>query len=265
MPEQPAGPLTGALAMALALFALATYAPRAQAQEQKLQAVTAEQAAADKAAAAAQDRIDKIHDETQDMVSQYRQALADADSYKAYSEQLSNQIKAQNEEIASINRQLTEVESTGRDIWPLMQKMVDTLEQFVALDVPFLLDERRARVANLKGMMERADVSISEKYRRIVEAYQIEMEYGRTLDSYEALLGEGQDSKKVELLRVGRVALLYQTPDGRETGYWDRETKQWVRDDDYRSAVREGLRVAKKVGAPDLLTLPVPAPKEVQS
>jgi hypothetical protein len=251
--------------VALAVFALAAYAPHAGAQQQKLDAVQGEQNAADKAAAAAQDRIDKIHDETQDMVSQYRQALADADSYRAYSEQLSSQLRAQQEEITSIQKQLTEVEATGRDVWPLMEKMVDTLEQFVALDLPFLKGERERRVKGLKDMLQRADVTISEKYRRILEAYQIEMEYGRTLEAYEGLVGEGESAKKVEFLRVGRVALLYQTPDGRETGYWDVEKKSWVRDSGYRNAVKEGLSVAKKLGAPDILTLPVPAPKEVKS
>ena len=70
-------------------------------------------------------------------------------------------------------------------------------------------------------MMSRADVTISEKYRRILEAYQVELDYGRTLEAYEGKLGSGDDARTVQFLRVGRVALLYQTLDGKETGYWD--------------------------------------------
>jgi hypothetical protein len=109
-------------------------------------------------------------------------------------------------------------------------------------------------------MMKSADVTISEKYRRIVEAYQIEIEYGRTLEAYQGELGQGAEARTVRFLRIGRVALLYQTPDARETGYWDAGQKQWVTDDSYRAAVKRGFAVADKVGAPDLLIAPVPAP-----
>jgi hypothetical protein len=112
--------------------------------------------------------------------------------------------------------------------------------------------------------MSRSDVPISEKYRRILEAYQIEMEYGRTLDAYPGKMGEGSEERTVEFTRVGRIALIYQTLDGNETGYWDQEKKDWVRDDDFRSAARSALAVAKKEGAPDLLMIPVPAPKEAK-
>ena len=123
--------------------------------------------------------------------------------------------------MASIDQQLRDVETTSREVLPLMQRMLDTLGQFVDLDAPFLLDERKNRVAMLETMMPRADVTLSEKYRRIVEAYQVEMDYGRTLEAYEAKLGDGDDARTVQFLRVGRVALLYQTLDGKETGYWD--------------------------------------------
>ena len=146
-----------------------------------------------------------------------------------------------------------------------MQKMLDTLEQFVALDVPFLVEERAKRVANLKDMMTRADVTFSEKYRRIVEAYQVEMEYGRTIEAYEGKLGAGDAARTVQFLRVGRVGLLYQTLDGRETGYWDADKRDWVVDNHYRNAFREGIGVAKKMTAPDLLVVPVRAPKESAS
>jgi hypothetical protein len=226
----------------------------------KLNAAMGEQAGANKDAAASQARIDQLADQTQDMVSKYRQALSDADSLKKYNEQLAIQVKSQTERLASMKRQLADIEHTQRDVLPLMQKMIDTLEQFVALDVPFLKEERTKRVATLKQMMARADVSTSEKYRRILEAYQIEMEYGRTLEAYEAKLGEGDAAKTVQFVRMGRVALLYQTPDGKETGYWDAAAKKWVVDGSYAQDAREAIRVAKKQGAPDLLWIPAQAP-----
>ncbi len=113
--------------------------------------------------------------------------------------------------------------------------------------------------------MARADVTISEKYRRILEAYQIELEYGRTLDAYEGRLGTGADARTVEFVRLGRVTLMYRTLDGSETGYWDASKKDWVIDDSYKESVEEALRVARKDGAAELLTVPVPAPQEVRS
>jgi hypothetical protein len=231
----------------------------------RLDRVIDEQIASDQEAAASQRKIDELDDETRALLTQYRQQEAEAASLNAYSDQLSVQIQSQVDEIGFIERQLVEIESTARDVLPLMQKMLSTLDQFVELDLPFLMDERRKRVAGLEDMMARADVTISEKYRRIVEAYQIEIDYGRTLEAYQGVLGEGDAQRTVQFLRVGRVALLYQTLDGRETGYWDAAQKAWVVDDDYRHAVKEGFAVALKQGAPDLLTVPVPAPKESRS
>jgi hypothetical protein len=113
--------------------------------------------------------------------------------------------------------------------------------------------------------MNRADVTISEKYRRILEAYQIEIEYGRTLETYQGELGGGEAAPTVRFLRIGRVALLYQTLDGEKTGYFDAGRKAWVEDDSYRSAVRHGFAVADKAIAPDLLRAPIPAPLEGRS
>ena len=174
-------------------------------------------------------------------------------------------VASQNEELAGIRKQLDEINVTSREVQPLMQKMVDTLDKFVSLDVPFLMDERTKRVASLKQIMPRADVSISEKYRRILEAYQIEMEYGRTLDAYDGKLDDGTGSAKtVEFVRLGRVSLMYRTLDGNEVGYWDQSKRTWVKDNDYDKAVREALRVAKKRGAPDMLYFAVPAAKKVE-
>jgi hypothetical protein len=258
---------TQASALACALLAAAPFgAMLARAADtQKLQGVVAAQTSSDEAAVVAQQNVDAISDETQEMVGKYRQALTDTQSLKRYSEQLQVQVNSQQDELKSVEKQLADIESTSRDVLPMMQRMVDTLDKFVALDIPFLPEERSKRVATLKDIMGRSDVSISERYRRILEAYQIEMEYGRTLDAYDGKMGSGADERTVSFVRVGRIALLYQTLDGNETGYWDQDKRDWVRDDDYRAAVKSALGVARKEGAPDLLRIPVPAPKEVKS
>jgi hypothetical protein len=236
------------------------------AQDSKLDRALEAQIGLDQAAKTSQGRVDDLDDETQRLLSEYRRALADAESYTTYADQLEAQVQSQRDEMGEMDRQLAEIETTSREVLPLMQNMLATLDQFVKLDVPFLLEERNKRVATLTEMMTRADVTISEKYRRIVEAYQVEMDYGRTIEAYEGeLVSDGADPRTVQFLRIGRVTLLYQTLDGHETGYWDAEQRRWVVDNEYGHSFKEGVAVAKKARAPEMLIVPVPAPKEARS
>ena len=251
--------LASGLALLISVF------PVSQLMAQSVDAAVGAQTQTDNAAAAAQETINEVVDRTQDAANRYAQALAELDSLNKYNENLQKQVDAQQTEMASIQRQLIDIETTNREVMPLMERMVDLIDKFVAADVPFFIEERRARVDTLKGIMGRADVAISEKYRRILEAYQIELEYGRTLDAYEGSLGDAASARTVQFVRLGRVSLMYRTLDGSETGYWDAQQKQWVQDNSYADVVREALGVARKEGAPDLIRVPVPAPTEVRS
>ena len=245
-----------------AVLALVAVGVMANATAQTLNAVVAEQKGADKAGQASQEAINQTLDKTQDIAGKYVQLVSETDSLNKYIGHLSGQVKSQQDEIALIEKQLLDIETTNREVQPLMQKMVDTLAEFVALDIPFLIDERTKRVEMLKGLLLRSDVSISEKYRRILEAYQIELDYGRTLETYK---GKLEDGREVDFVRVGRITLLYRADDGKEVGYWNKDEQQWVVDDDYKAAVAEALRMATKELAPDLIEVPVPAPQEVGS
>ncbi|HEX4896250.1 MAG TPA: DUF3450 domain-containing protein [Solimonas sp.] len=216
-----------------------------------------EQSATEQSAQQTQQKVNQLDDETRSAVAEYRSVISETESLKRYNEQLALTVKSQLDEMELMQKQLGEVETTAREIVPLLAKMLETLDQFVKLDTPFLPEERANRVNGLKDVMTRADVTIAEKYRRILEAYQVEMEYGRTIETYQGKVGE----KTVDFLRVGRVALLYQTLDGGETGYWDAEKKAWQEDGSYKASVQHGLKIAKKQVAPDLLVVPVAAPK----
>jgi seryl-tRNA synthetase len=222
-------------------------------------AVIGEQVKAEEAAKASQKKVSQLDEEASRMLAEYRQMMAESQSLRLYNEQLQVQVASQQAEVDTITRQLSEIETTSREVQPMMQRMVSTLQEFVKLDLPFLPEERNARVAQLQDLMARADISVSEKYRRIVEAYQIEIEFGRTIEAYQGKVGD----KTVDFLRAGRVALLYQTLDGEQTGYWDADAKTWKADNAYRDAIKTGLKVAKKQAAPDFITVAVHAPKEI--
>jgi hypothetical protein len=219
----------------------------------KLSDVSAESQRWMVASAESQKRVDTISDQRNDLSDKFRATLRESEGIKLYIQQLNDQMKSQAGEMETIKNETREIERTSIDILPLMQGMLASLGKFVNLDMPFLLDERVARVKKLQDMMPRADVTVSEKYRRIVEAYQIEMDYGRTIEAYSTDV----KGKAVDVLRVGRVALLYQTPDGKETAYWDQTKREWVIDSHYSDGVRDGLKVARKQTSPDLLIVPV--------
>lgn len=204
-----------------------------------------------------QRRIDALSEETDKMLAEYRTRLKQIDALRIYNSQMEQLIASQDIEMASLRRQIDDVEVVGRGVTPLMLKMIDALDAFVALDVPFLKAERARRVQHLRELMGRADVTNAEKYRRILEAYQIENDYGRTIEAYRGTLADG---RTVDFLRVGRIALVYQTLDASELAVWDQETEGWIElDSSYRTAIKQGLRIARKQSAPDLISLPLPA------
>ena len=206
---------------------------------------------------ASQARIDKLSDETDAITSEYRSVLKQIESLLVYNRQLTGLIRTQEQEMASLQSQIDDIEVVERGVSPLMERMVNSLDAFVSLDVPFLGEERDQRVHGLRELMDRADVTNAEKYRRIVEAYQIENDYGRTIEAYRGTLDNG---KTVDFLRVGRIALVYQTLDGEETGVWDQEAHDWVElASSFRTPIQQGLKIARKQSAPDLIELPLPA------
>ena len=217
----------------------------------------------DVAAQQSQQHVDKLSDETTQMLSEYREILRQTESLRTYNDQLNKLVESQKVELESIDIQLRNIETTQRDIIPLMLKMIETMALFVELDVPFLPSERQERVIQLQTLMERADVTLAEKYRRILEAYQVETEYGRTIEAYQGELVLDNSTRTVDFLRIGRVSLYYLTLDGFEAGIWNQQ--QWQKlDDSYVQNISKALKVAKKQLPPDLLVLPVKTTEATQ-
>ena len=227
-------------------------------EEKKLEPAVKKATEINFSAAKSQEKINNITDQIDNKLQQFKAINKETTGLHVYNGQLQKQIDNQMQEMADLNASIDGVSIIERQITPLMMRMITGLAQFVELDVPFLAQERNKRVVGLQAMMDRADIAPSEKFRRVMEAYQVEMDYGRTLESYSGLHTIDGQERDVDFLRVGRTALIYQTRDASLQGTWNKKTRQWeALSSSYRTQVTKGLRMAKKQLAPDLLMLPI--------
>ena len=229
---------------------------------QTLDQILQKQQGRTKLAQESQERIDGVVRQTRSLEDQYKATLKEIEGLKVYNTLLSLQVDNQMLKMQDLRTSIDQVEVINRQIVPIMTQMIDGIDQFVELDVPFLKEERVERVAKLKELMERDDITVAEKFRKVTEAYQIENDYGSTIEAYKATLEIDGATREVEFLRVGRVALLYQSPDGKVSGAWDQGSRQWqALGSDYKNQIRQGLKIANKQIAPELVLLPIKAPE----
>ena len=214
------------------------------------------------AGATAQTQIDSVSDQTDKIINDYRTITKVVDGLRVYNALLQTQLDNQQSEMQALTDSIANVALIERQIVPLMIRMVDALDEFVQLDTPFLAKERADRIIRLREVMERSDVSAAEKFRIVIEGYQIENDYGRTIEAYKGSTEIGGNQLEVDFLRIGRVALMYQTVGGAHTGVWDTTQGQFVELPPavYKKQVLDGLKIARKQVAPDLLIVPISAP-----
>lgn len=223
-------------------------------------------AAKNAAARQSQQKIDRLADETRDLLTDYKTVTKQIDGLKVYNSRLERQIDNQMKEMAKIEAAIDDSTIIARQMMPLVIRMVDGLQKFVELDVPFSMEERQRRIDFLRSNLDRSDVTIAEKFRQVLEAYKIESEYGRKIDSYKGSVEIDNVERDVNFLRVGRIAFLYQTTDTEISRAWDQNSRTWVPLDrgEFRNAIMKGLRIARKEASIELLNLPIAAPQEAQ-
>lgn len=211
-----------------------------------------------------QNKIDKYVGKKEKLYNIYRGLNNELKSLNNYNKELKEIAVSQNSEQHSIIKQIKQIEKTKREILPLIKNMLLSLDESIKNDIPFLYEERTKRVIRLKKLIKRSDISIASKYRAVIEAYEIENEYSRTIETYTNIVKFNGLAKNVKLLRVGRISLYYVTEDNSECAIWDRQTKNWhILDNSYSIKLNNAIKIAAKKGVPNLLNLPMFAPKKV--
>jgi hypothetical protein len=206
-----------------------------------------------------QERINNIVEGTRSLEDQYRAINKEIDGLKVYNRLMRAQVEGQAATLEDIGLSMDQVDVINRQIFPLMERMIDGLEQSISLDVPFLMEERAKRIDDLKSIMERSDVTVAEKFRKVMEAYQIENDYGTSSEYYTESLTIDGATRSFNMLRIGRIGLYFQSDDTKITGRWNNDSRSWEIDNSARNEVRKGLRMARQLIAPELIIIPVPS------
>lgn len=194
--------------------------------------------------------IDRRDTKTSQMFDEYKGLQSEIENYRVYNAQLNDIVGSQNQEKDTLQKSISGIEATSQQILPFMAKMIDSLESFIVSDYPFLAVERANRISSLKNNMKRADISVAAKYRQILESYQIELDYGNTIKSYDGNI----DGKRVSFLKLGRVGLYYLSFDKTACWAWNLTDSQWqeLSDNDYKHSIAKAIKIAKRQKSPDL-------------
>ena len=247
------------------LAALSLSAPLLPAQD-TLDTIESEGMARNAEGRQSQERVNELEASRRHLLDDYRARLKIVEGLETYISMLGTQLDSQRNEVMILEESIAEVVVIERQILPLMARMVEGLDEFIALDVPFLIEERQERVDRLRTMLNRSDVTVAEKFRRVFEAYQIETDYGRTIETYTDKLELAEGSFDARFLRIGRLNLLYSTVGAGDVGYWDREAGRWqtLESMPWRRLIEQGVKVANQEIAPELIHIAL-VPSEVET
>ncbi len=216
--------------------------------------------------ASTQEEINRLANSASSTFEEFKRENDNLEALLVVNAGFRKQIDAQEQNIAALDESIAGVEVVTREIPLLMEKMLSSIEQFIDLDYPFQVEERQNRINFARAAIDNPDVSIAEKFRQVLVMYQTEASYGRTNDTYAATIELNGSERDVNIVRIGRVALMYQSTDRQVTGAWDNRARQWVElpAGEYRTAVQDAIRVASQLDAPKIIELPVLAPEIAQ-
>lgn len=158
----------------------------------------------------------------------------------------------------SLKERISETERIANEIEPFIESSVKTISLFIETDTPFLKKERVNRLNRLKEILNDAEVSMSEKFRKVMEALFIEAEYGNTTEVYQEKIQLENKDVLVNVFRLGRIALFCLSLDGETAGYYSHTQTAWeVLPEKYKREIHAAIEMASKRRPADLLRLPL--------
>jgi Protein of unknown function (DUF3450) len=196
--------------------------------------------------------------EQAELSARYRAAKANVEFLEKRKAIEEEDVRTLDQSIAELERRMVESVRLNDSLEDTLQIVVDRLERFVAGDLPFLMEERNARIASVKEVIAKPGVTGAEKLRRVLEALQVEANYGNLVEVYQEKIMVGDEEVYADMVRVGRLSVFWRTPDGKRVGEYDRAQHKWVPlEEKYVRVINETREMALRLRSTEVVMLPL--------
>lgn len=204
-----------------------------------------------------QQQINQLDDQRSDMVGEFRTLLQRKTAAELYARQQAAAVESQQRELETLQDQLSRVDEITSQTVPMLEQLIDDLERFIQADLPFKMDARMERIERLRGYLIDPNITVTERYRQIMDAYIAEMEVGRKTDTWSEEVEIDGNPVQVDMVLFGRVALVYMDPTGRYAKRFDRETGAWVDlENKYKAEIEKAIRIIQGKRTQDVMYVP---------
>lgn len=235
--------------------------PPAKAAETQGQDILTGQAAVEKAAVeagAAGNKAEAWARDKQVLMDEARQLIFDIEATRFAADRQEAYAATQQASNRELENRLEAATDTRKGLEPVMEALYDELTASIAGDLPFAMDERRARLIRIRRALDNPDATAGEKIASLLEALRIEAEYGLAMEAEDVIADVDGSPTALTMFRVGRLALLRFPASGNWVERYDRNTSGWTRlDDDSTRELLKGVQISRKRRIAELVSLPI--------
>lgn len=160
--------------------------------------------------------------------------------------------------ISRKTKQLEDIAEIEGRMSPFLCDLLDKIKKLNARDLPFLQEERQKRIQALEELNANPEIPVSEKFRKLMEALLVETEYGTTIEVYQQTVPLSGEETLVNIFRLGRLRLFYQTLDKQQCGFFNPAQKKWEPlENSYLKTIQAAIDMGSKRKPVEILTLPI--------
>jgi len=205
-----------------------------------------------------QEKEDAWDSEKKALTGRYRILQAEKKRLLFEQEQNEKLLSHHRQRAVEAERKILESERLRKELAAYLSTVVERVESLTTTGLPFLASERNQRLLEIKETLLDLEIAAAEKYRRIMEALQIETEYRHTVEVYPQEIMIAGEKKMVEVLRLGGLALFWRSPDGISIGEYNCLKQEWrILDKHYQTPINKAMEITLKQRTIEMVSLPI--------